>query len=283
MKREPLVSVQILSYNHVEGLSRAINSVLRQKTTFEFEIIVHDDASSDGSQELLENFLNLYPGKFKLILRKENYFCRYGFCPIFKNVLELCTGKYIAMLECDDEWTDDNKLQMQVDLLEVHPEASLCSGGYIEERGEYRRIVYGRNEKLLLLESDSGSYFFFTQKEWSRRWLTKTLTLLCRKDALNRLYEESSQYRWLRDIHISYYLLLEGCGIYIMQVLGTYHICNNGMFGSKQRRKQRYQHAHCYWELWKNLRHPVLLRLFLDKILSFVFGAKFDGQLTIPG
>lgn len=284
MKQSPLVSIQMLSYNHADGLSRAIRSVLRQQTNFVYEIIVHDDASTDGSQELLKDFSAQYPGRFKLILREENVYRQRGFTPIIRTLYEHSEGKYIATLECDDEWTDEYKLQAQVDLLETHGEASLCAGGYLEERNSSTRlIVFKKNGELLEAGESVAPHYFFTSKEWSHRWLTKTLTVLYRKDSLAVLMKDISKYHRVRDIHIFYYLLQEGCGIYLTRVLGTYHILDDGMFGSRSRQDQRHQHEHCYRELWKTLRHPVLLRLLIEKKLSFVFHKRFDGQLTIPG
>lgn len=288
----PKVSVLMMSYNHADNLARAIDSVLCQKVNFDYEIIVHDDSSTDRSQAVLEQFSEQYPGKFKLILRKTNIYREGGFAPIFRSMVEGASGKYLATIECDDVWTDDNKLQKQVDLLEAHPEASLCAGGYVEcfvtrdgkpRTVSRRRIIYRENGKLLTDGYGQEKYYFFTEKEWSRRWLTKTLTMVFRVEALGRLLDDLPKYNCYRDIHLCYYLLQEGCGIYLPQVLGTYQIYENGVFGARTRQVQRHQHEKCYRELWRVLRQPILLRLLIEKRLSLILHGVVDGQLNIPG
>lgn len=292
-KSSTLVSVIMFSYNHVGCMERAIASVLQQETGFEFEIVVHDDASTDGSQEILKRFAKEHPGKFKLILRQENIFRKEcGFGMIMQCVMAEANGKYLANLECDDVWTDRSKLQEQVNLLEAHPEASLCTGAYMERwlcndadlsKHPARKIVYSKDGMLLPEESYVEPYYFFTEKEWAYRWLTKNLTAVYRKDALQDLMRDIPKYQYLRDIHIFYYLLQKGCGIYMTKVLGEYDIYDSGIFGSKSRQNQRRQHLLCYRELWKVLRKPLLLRLLIEKRLSLIFHGLFDGQLTIPG
>lgn len=289
----PLVSVIMLSYNQADCMERAIASVLQQETDFEFEIVIHDDASTDGSQEVLKRLAEEHPGKFKLILRQENYFRKEGgFGQIMQSLMAEADGKYLANLECDDVWTGNRKLQEQIDLLESHPEASLCTGAYVERwiykdtsptEHPTRKIVYSKDGSLLPEDAHVEPYYFFTEKEWAHSWLTKNLTAVYRKDALQDLMRDSPKYRYLRDVHIFYYLLQKGCGIYMTKVLGEYYICDSGIFGSKPRQDQRRQHLFCYRELWKVLRHPILLRLLIEKRLSLIFRGLFDGQLTIPG
>ena len=285
-------SILMMSYNHAENLPRAINSILCQKVNFDYEIIVHDDFSTDGNQAVLQQFSEQYPGKFKLILRKANIYREGGFAPIFRSMVEAARGKYLAMLDCDDVWTDDNNLQKQIDLLETHPEASLCTGGYVEcfvtgndlsQTISHKRIIYQKDGELLPDGAEYEKYYFFTEKEWAHRWLTKTLTMVFRKEALGRLLDDLPKYSYFRDIHLSYYLLQEGCGIYLPEVLGTYQIYEDGVFGAHNRQAQRHQHERCYRELWRVLRRPILLRLLVEKWLSLMLHGVVDGQLTIPG
>ena len=289
----PLVSVIMLSYNQADCMERAIASVLQQETDFKFEIVVHDDASTDGSQDILKRLAGEHPDKFKLILRQENYFRKEGgFGLIMQSLMAEADGKYLANLECDDVWTDNRKLQEQVDMLEAHPEASVCTGAYVERlicndtspaEHPARKIVYSKDGNLLPEGAHIEPYYFFTEKEWAHRWLTKNLTAVYRKDALQDHIRDIQKYQYLRDVHIFYYLLQKGCGIYMTKVLGEYDICDSGIFGSKSRQNQRRQHLLCYRELWKVLRHPLLLRLLIEKRLSLMFHGLFDGQLAIPG
>ena len=114
------VSVCVISYNFEKYISQTLDSVLAQMTNFEYEIIVSDDCSSDKTQEILLEYKRKYPDLIKLVLLPEN--TKGAFTQI--RALELVKGKYIAILEGDDFWCNENKLQMQYDYMESHPEKS---------------------------------------------------------------------------------------------------------------------------------------------------------------
>lgn len=96
-----------------------------QKTAFPFEIVIHDDASTDKTQSILRRYRKLYPKKITLIIEKENKHSKNNLEFIDK-MLKKSNGKYIALCEGDDYWTDPLKLQKQVDYMELNPDTSLC-------------------------------------------------------------------------------------------------------------------------------------------------------------
>jgi len=116
------VSVWITTYNHENYIAQAIESVLSQKTDFSFEIIIAEDYSTDDTRSIVKSYHTKYPEKIKLYLSKKNTGCN----PIFYATYHLCTGKYVAWLDGDDFWTDQFKLQKQVDILEKHPQLMFC-------------------------------------------------------------------------------------------------------------------------------------------------------------
>jgi len=118
----PTVSIFMMVYNHGEFLEDALKGILFQKCSFDFEIVIGEDKSQDNSKKILLDFSERFSGKFKLLLNEKNI----GPQKNQTAVLENCTGKYIAMCEGDDYWTDPLKLQKQVDFLEVNPEYVLC-------------------------------------------------------------------------------------------------------------------------------------------------------------
>lgn len=122
----PLVSVCCLTYNHKKYIRQALDGILAQKTSFPFEILVHDDASTDGTTEIVKEYEEKYPNIIKGIYQCEN---QYSKDPrVLKHfVYPRVRGKYVALLECDDFWTDEQKLQKQVNYMEQHPE---CSGTF---------------------------------------------------------------------------------------------------------------------------------------------------------
>lgn len=117
MKNIPMVSIAVITYNHSKYIRQALDSILMQKVNFEYEIVVGDDCSPDGTQDILREYHALYPDKFKIILRDKNIGAtRNGY-----DIKLHCTGRYVAHLEGDDYWIDENKLQKQVDFLNANP------------------------------------------------------------------------------------------------------------------------------------------------------------------
>ena len=122
---KPIVSICCLVYNHEPYLRDCFDGFIKQKTSFPIEILVHDDASTDHSADIIREYTAKYPNLFKPIYQEENQFSK-GVKISFEYQFPRALGKYIAMCEGDDFWTDPNKLQLQVDWLEAHPEYSMC-------------------------------------------------------------------------------------------------------------------------------------------------------------
>lgn len=122
---QPLVSVICLTYNHEKYIRHCLEGFLMQKTGFDYEVIIHDDASTDATPDILREYAEKAPDIFKPILQKENRFSR-GLSIIEPVILPVLRGKYIAMCEGDDYWTDPLKLEKQVRGLTDHPDCRLC-------------------------------------------------------------------------------------------------------------------------------------------------------------
>ena len=119
----PLVSVLLWTYNHASYIRQSLDSVLMQETNFAYELVVSDDCSTDGTTEILREYQRTHPSKIRLILSTENLWTRNV---ITQRLLYQGRGKYIALTHGDDYWTDPKKLQKQVDMLEINPDASAC-------------------------------------------------------------------------------------------------------------------------------------------------------------
>ena len=121
----PKVSVSMLTYNHEKFIAQAIESVLMQKTNFDYELIIGEDCSTDSTRAIVMDYQRRYPDKIRALLPEKN-------SGMFQNSLatqRACVGQYTASLEGDDYWTSPNKLQKQVDFLELHHDCSLCFHG----------------------------------------------------------------------------------------------------------------------------------------------------------
>ena len=120
----PLVSINCLVYNHEPYLRDCFEGFVIQKTDFPFEILVHDDASTDKSALIISEYTEKYPSLFLPIYQKENQYSK-GVKVSDTFQYPRAKGKYIALCEGDDYWTDPMKLQKQVDFLEANPEYGL--------------------------------------------------------------------------------------------------------------------------------------------------------------
>lgn len=125
-KRPVMVSVKCLAYNHEKFIRQALDGFVMQKTNFRYEVLIHDDASTDSTAAIITEYAEKYPDIIKPLLEKENLFSKPDGDHINQTILPALRGKYIALCEGDDYWTDPNKLQKQVDFLEAHPDYTLC-------------------------------------------------------------------------------------------------------------------------------------------------------------
>src|SRR5690554_5823117 len=127
---KPAVSVCVPTYQHVAYIQECLDSIIKQKTTFPFEIIVGEDNSTDGTREICIKYANRYPTKIRLLLHnKENKVSVLGKTTGgFNNLYNFYSakGKYIARCEGDDYWTDIYKLQKQFDFMEANPNYFVC-------------------------------------------------------------------------------------------------------------------------------------------------------------
>ncbi len=130
--KEPLVSISCITFNQAPFLRQCLDGFLSQKTDFPFEIIIYDDASTDGSQDIIKEYEKKYPDLFHIFLNSENQYSKGIRGMNMKFNLSSCRGKYIAFCEGDDYWTDPEKLQKQVDFLENNPSFPICCTNYSE-------------------------------------------------------------------------------------------------------------------------------------------------------
>ena len=136
------VSVYCMAYNHGKYIRDALEGFVNQKTNFKYEVIVHDDASTDNTADVIREYAGKYPDIIKPIYQKENQHSKK--VKIIKTyILPKMSGKYVALCEGDDYWTDENKLQLQYDAMEQHPECSMCAHYVkVEKMNANNRVGY---------------------------------------------------------------------------------------------------------------------------------------------
>ncbi len=144
-----MVSVCCLAYNHEKYIRKTLDGFVNQKTNFKYEVLIHDDASTDRTADIIREYEEKYPDIIKPIYQTENQYSkrvRINQTYIYPRT----RGKYIAFCEGDDYWTDENKLQKQVDLLESNPQYIACVHRYIvvndnDEEQQVRTFGYYEN------------------------------------------------------------------------------------------------------------------------------------------
>jgi len=144
MKKEtlndaPMVSIVCDVYNHEPYLHDCLEGFVKQVVSFPIEVLIHDDCSTDKSAEIIKEYVAKYPHLFKPIYQKVNQYSQ-GISTWAKFQIPRAQGKYIALCEGDDYWTDPNKLQKQVDYMEQHSEIDLCctaSQQYVQKTGKF--------------------------------------------------------------------------------------------------------------------------------------------------
>lgn len=170
-KLNPLVSVDIITYNHSKYITETIEGVLMQKTNFIYEIVICDDFSIDGTREILLDYQNKFSDKIILRLQDQNLGLRYNY---FENK-KYCRGKYIAILEGDDYWTDPFKLQKQVDFLDQNELYSMCFTNSMEVFD----FAKWTKDAVPFAELENKDY---SGSELLSKWLVPTATVMYRNN-----------------------------------------------------------------------------------------------------
>lgn len=171
MEKEIQVSVICCTYNHEKYIREALDSFIMQITDFQFEVLVHDDASTDGTAHIIREYEEKYPELIVPIYQKENQYSK-GIRFSKEYIFPRVKGKYIAICEGDDYWIDPYKLQKQYDAMEEHPEVDMCAHSAIKKRnGETVGLIKPREKKCIIKTEDvilGGGGFFATNSLFYR-------------------------------------------------------------------------------------------------------------------
>lgn len=229
----PFVSISCITYNHEKYIRDAFEGFLMQETTFPVEILVHDDASTDSTSDIIREYESRYPAIFRVIYQTENQYSKkvkIGFTYQYPRV----RGKYYATCEGDDYWIDPLKLQKQVNFLESHTDYALVCGGFIEDREGVRTQEIAEN---ISSDPEDECGFSFTLEDLKKKWVAKTLTAMFRgeniKTLLNNFRNQLGAFEYFRDTHVVQFMLSQGKGFYMKEVLGVYNIHPGGVNSMK--------------------------------------------------
>lgn len=177
-----IVSVCVITYNHCNYIRQCLDGILMQQTNFPFEIIVNDDCSTDGTAEIVKDYELKYPQLFKVTYQTENQYSKgvRGMFPRF--CFPRTRGKYIALCEGDDYWTDPLKLQKQVKILETDDTYGCVYTRYktVNEYGEDCEYPPSEYHQYRSFTGDIFSALYYGN-------FPQTLTILFRKELLSKL------------------------------------------------------------------------------------------------
>lgn len=270
MEGQPLVSICCITYNHVDYIRDCLDGFLMQQCDFKFEILIHDDCSTDGATEIIQEYQKKHPDIVKPIFQKENQWSKGVRGISSKYNFPRAKGKYIAMCEGDDYWTDPLKLQKQVDFLENNADYSFVCGGFVS------RDILNKKDEIIIKQKvkcsiDNDKGFEITFSRMKKDWITKTLTLVFRRDCLN--LNVLSNYKYQRDVHLVYHLLKVGNGYYFKEVFGLYNIHSGGVFSLKSHTNKLISHYYLYKELYSINKDEYSRAKYLG-IISQIFISK---------
>ncbi len=193
--KEYLVSVRLMTFNHVQYIANAIDSVLMQKTKFYIELVIGDDFSTDGTSEIIRRYRSTSNVDVKVLERKigDQYWKNRkekGRLYNFINIINNCNGKYIAFLDGDDYWTDPYKLQKQVDFLEQNSEYGMSHSDCDFLYQNTGRIEYRVNKKMT--QNDKIKYHEVFENILLNNFRIRTASVLIRSELLQKIrtYED---------------------------------------------------------------------------------------------
>ncbi len=223
MNDSPLVSIKCTVYNQEPYLRQCLDGFVMQKTNFPFEAIVHDDASTDKSADIIREYAEKYPDIIKPIYETENQYSKHD-GSLDRIIDKQIRGKYIAYCEGDDYWIDPYKLQKQVDYMEEHPECGLIHTQVKQ---------YNQNERLLKSQI-SG----FDSSDFDHLIIQNTivtLTTLFRSDLYfqyrNEIKPEKKNWK-MADMPMWLYYSHESKVHFIPEVTGVYRILQESAYHS---------------------------------------------------
>ena len=273
---KPLVTICCITYNHENFIREAIDSFLMQKTNFPIEIIIHDDASTDNTANIIKEYQAKHPNLIKPIFQTQNQYSLRGF-GFFSDMFEKAEGKYIAICEGDDYWTDPLKLQKQVDFLESDPNIVIVG----------HRVKYLNNKN-----QNSQEYISAEEKEVGnvidilKRNYLPTASVILRRSAmpdlswLIEIIQDLKQGDWPLFV----FTAQNGKILFLNEVLAVYRVHGTSVWSSLSAKDRL---IYIFQARRKIMKHFTYLSIFesseiwSNDYLSCVNELKFDGKIWL--
>lgn len=249
MENELLVTIRCTVYNHEPFLRQCLDGFIMQKTDFKFDVIVHDDCSTDGSADIIREYAQKYPNIIHPIFEKTNQWSK-GIVNLVKILDNAEKGKYIAICEGDDYWTDPSKLQRQYEFLDSHKDYSA-----VAENG---MILYSSTNKTSIFNTDKEHDLSISEIISKRKF--PTASVMYRKDVMDSDFYNIKN---IQDTMRWCYLLTKGKFRYFENISSVYRRGEQGIT----------EYSDPY--VWSKRIENMNLEL-ID-----VFGNKFDNSIAL--
>lgn len=223
-EKTPVVSISCLTYNHAPYIRECMEGFLKQETTFPFEVLIHDDCSTDGTIDIINEYASKRPDIIFPLFEKENQYSSGKPSGTAVWNYPRARGKYLALCEGDDYWTDPYKLQKQVIFLESHPEVGMC----------YTRVERLNQSSGKIIDEWGGSAETFEDliKKNTVPTLSTCFRLSLYKEYIDEV--EPSRKNWLMgDYPMWLYFALKNKIKFIDDVSGCYRILKESASHSK--------------------------------------------------
>ncbi len=238
MNEEIIVSIWCLTYNHDKYIRDALEGFLKQKTNFKYQICIFDDASTDSTQEIINEYVKKYPELFDVCLSKTNTYGKPERRKIIQSFQKRAIkGKYVACCEGDDFWINANKLQIQVDFMDSHPECMLhshsskwinCETGEESNFFPYKESHFLTPEELILKPNGNIS----------------TASMLVRKEAF--FMDEGFPLADVGDVRVQLHAISKGMVYYLNETMSAYRYMHAGSWSEIYNKDLNKWFNHCF-------------------------------------
>lgn len=258
-----LVSICCTTFNHEKFISHALDGFLMQKTNFTIEILINDDCSEDGTVDILKDYNNRFSGLFDITFQSENQYSK-GIKPFSQMVFPKAKGKYIALCEGDDYWTDPNKLQKQVDFLEKNLDHSMCF---------HRCIIVDENNN----EMDSLTFSHLEDKEYLgdeilEKWSVPTASVVFRAEFLKQILQRAKTKGYLYgDTPMFLTLIDQGKARCFGDIMSAYRIHEGGI--SRSLNKENILSLYKHYQTLRKDFNGKYRKIMTKNISKYAFGA----------
>lgn len=210
-KIRPLVAIHCITYNHEAYIKAALDGFVMQQTEFPFVAIIHDDASTDNTKEIIREYAKKFPDIIIPIFEKENQYSKGNVGRIMQVAITVSGAKYFAMCEGDDYWLDSQKLQNQVEFLNTHPDYSMIGHNAVVEYDNGSKELFNS-----LMKSKELSYYEIVSK-----WYLPTASVMVKTEVITK-YDDKIQKIYSGDYRLILMARIEGKIYYENSIMSVY-------------------------------------------------------------